>query len=136
MYRLIKAYGIGAIAGIINELVVSKGKHHCIQHFDFKCIISAIFLNLYGWTTLIAVLFLDRIHRYNWSFILKLLILTIMLIVVECVGGQISRKIHKHQTWKYDNSFIPFCDGYCSAVTTVYFIILLILFIKFVYPRL
>ena len=135
MNRLIIAYIIGSIFGIINELIISKCHHHCLKKYDMGCLLSTTILNLYGWVTVFITLFLDKMIKYNFSKLSIIILLIITVVVFECAGGKLSKKINGYQTWKYKEIFIPFCDGYCSIVSTIYFTVLLIIFINYIYPK-
>lgn len=133
--RYIKAYIIASILGIISEFLVTRGQHHCIQNLTMKCIRNGIFLNLYGWSAVIITMLLDFFR--NKSIVLLIGMSIILINCLECIGGQLSSYMHNgKQTWKYDSTMIPTCNGYISIISSAYFTILLGIFILLIYPKL
>lgn len=131
--RYVNAYIIGSILGIISEIIVTKGNHHCVKKLTTQCIRNGIFLNLYGWSAIVITLLLDIFN--NIPFILVLSIILINLI--ECIGGKLSFIMHnKIKTWNYSDDMLPACDGYISVVSSAYFTLLLCMYIIFIYPKL
>ena len=109
-------------------------KHHCVTNFQYKCLLSATIFNLYGWMALITSLIL--IYMNNINKIIPIILIILLIPIVECIGGQFSHIVNGKKTWSYDHTYLPFCDGYVSLITTIYFSIFIILYSIFIHPLL
>ena len=53
----------------------------------------------------------------------------VLLTLIECVGGQISKCYHGRQTWSYADWPLPFADNYaCVPVSIGWFLAALVFF--------
>ena len=140
--KYLLSYLIGVIFGT-TELLMHNNKnknknknYYCNEHVGVTCFVSAAFFNTYGIALVCMTLFLDVARTLNIPFCAKLLFLTIILIIVECVSGKFSKYVHEHRMWHYSKNLIPFCDGFISVATTFYFMLLSVIYMIFVYPNL
>lgn len=144
MNKLLKAYIFGAIFGIVWEYIVATVGHHlfktnnhrCVTKFNVNCLLTMTIFNIYGWAALIMTFLLDRTEKFDLSLLMKAILLTLVVVLIECVGGGISNMIYGYHRWEYGASFVPFCDGYCSIVSTIAFFVIIMLFVIYVYPLL
>ena len=137
----IKSYLIGSLFGILSEIIVSKGNHHCIKsfsnhkityHSNIKCLLSMTIFNLYGWG---AVLLTSLLKLYpNHNTIYFFLFAAVLISLMECIGGKISYIINKKHTWNYPSYYLPTCSGYVSLISTLYFTVMLMFFTYIIYP--
>ena len=131
MHRLLKTYVIGSVLGIFIELAIIGSSHRCVRNFDKGCIKSAIF-NLYGWVAILLTYLMDKTQQ-DYTQVILLSIIGIP--IIECLSGKLSFWSHGYQTWRYGENYIPMCDGYISIKSTLFFVLLAFLFIKFIYPQ-
>lgn len=83
-------------------------------------------LPLYGF---IAVVLYTIHHLYkSESMFIKLIIAFLLINTIECSAGIASFYFNKYQTWKYDNSLIPFCYNYISVGTSIFWTMLSYIF--------
>lgn len=124
MNNLVKyssAFGVGACAGILNELIYNKD-HWCISNPNWKVLLTATVGNLYGWATVISVTFFDIASRKGMSSWGQIAVATTLVAGMEGMAGFISKKFHNGEhKWQYPKSWIPLFDGYVSIVSTLYF---------------
>lgn len=71
-------------------------------------------LPIYGFGGIILL----YIASFNVSIFYKTILATILLTIMECIGGLISYQINKEQTWRYTEGY-PFCFGYNSIFTSI-----------------
>lgn len=133
MSRYAAAFGIGACAGIINELVQNPN-HWAIVNPSWKVPVIATVGNIYGYSTVAATALFDVASRHGINPWLQIVGATIVAVVVEGVAGQVSRRFHggEHK-WNYPDSWVPVAGGYVSLVSTAYFGIGVALFYWLVY---
>lgn len=134
--KYLLSYLIGVIFGTTELLMHNNKNYYCNKHVEIDCFVSAAFFNLYGIALVCMTLFLDIAHTLDIPFCVKMLFLIIILIVVECIGGKISKYVHGHGGWNYSKNLVSFCDGFISVATTFYFMLLATIFMIFVYPHL
>lgn len=131
----LKAYAAGATLGILSEIIVSKGQHHCLKNFTGKCALSATFLNLYGWAAVLLTYLMNKFNCVGWNIIPFTIIAIILVTIMECIGGKLSYFINNgKKTWNYPQSYMCACDGYVSVLSSAYFGVLVLIFAYFVYP--
>ena len=104
MNELLKTYTIASIFGIINEIMVSGGTNHCIEKFDWKCLLSMTVFNIYGWILMIIMLILSRFDKM--SDIWKIILIFFGVLILECVFGKMSYLWHNKQTWNYNDKLL------------------------------
>lgn len=90
--------------------------------------------NIYGIGLIISTLYLDFAQKYKLRLVTNTIIITLLLVGLECIGGQLSYLVNGRKTWNYDSHLVSICDGYVSFPTTSYFMILILTYIKFLYP--
>ncbi len=134
--KLTKAFLIGSVTGIISELVIGGKNHHCVKDFNYKCLLSATIFNIYGWAVVIATLIFFYGNLFRINLFLQLLILLFVIIIFECASGKVSEFINHKKNWHYGRDLIPICDGFVSAVSTFYFLVLIILYRAFIFDSL
>ena len=131
---------LAILFGIFSEIVVSQKE---IDGTIVQNIFKVLFLNVYVYALLIITIIFELMGSNNFktltSSVIGNLLLFIFLFVIisilECIFGKISNVYHNgHQTWKYSPKMIPFCNGYVSVVTSLYFTIFIFLYIRFIYP--
>jgi hypothetical protein len=132
MKQLLIAYLLGSIFGVINEIIISRGQNHCIKNPQIGCLLSLTLFNIYGWATLLITIFLQLTGKVNWIIAMSFSVLIIILI--ECSGGYLSLKFNHYKTWNYPHNFQPFCQGYGSFISTLYFTILMMIYVLYIYP--
>lgn len=93
-------------------------------------------LTIYGWGSVLIVLLYKNLYKmplYN-----KILITVLIIIIFECLVGQLSYKYNKYHTWIYPENHIISCNGYISVyasiVWLVFVIILYLILDNYVYP--
>ena len=119
--RYAASYGIGACAGIINELLQNTN-HWAIVDPSWKVAVIATLGNIYGYSTMAATALFDYASRKGVNPWVQVAMATVAAVVVEGVAGQISLKFHKgEKKWHYPDSWIPLAGGYVSVVSTLYF---------------
>ena len=119
--RYAASYGVGACAGIINELVQNPN-HWAVVNPSWKVPVIATVGNLYGFSTIAATVLFDYASKRNVNPWLQICMATIVAVVIEGIAGQISKKFHKgEKKWQYPKSWLPVCDGFVSLVSTAYF---------------
>lgn len=135
--RYIYSFILGAVGGIVSEIVVSRGKNHCIITPNVDCILTATIANLYGWSAVILTIIFDMFEKLNFhpSF-MALSIALFTILIFECVAGKMSYIYHGYQTWKYDENWYPICQNYVSFRSSLYFLLLIIIFYYTVYLQL
>jgi hypothetical protein len=115
------AFGIGALAGIANE-VVQNPNHWCITKPNPKALVTCTVGNMYGWATVVAVAMFDVASRHGVPAWAQIAIATIGVAAMEGVGGWLSRRFHDgEQKWEYPPCWYPILGGYVSLVSTAYF---------------
>jgi len=128
------AYLIGSLAGILNEMLVSKSarQKHLVNP-NMNDFLTASVFNIYGWSTVALTGFLDiAVKKYNINPVLVVGSGGLLITLIECIGGQISLKYHKKRMWCYNKKYyIPFARGYCSVVSSAYFTFLVFLYYLF-----
>jgi hypothetical protein len=118
--RYAASYGVGAFAGILNELLVNPNNHWAIVNPSWKVSLVATVGNIYGYATMAATGLFDLTSKKGP--VVQIVIATVAAVAIEGVAGLISKKFHKGEhKWKYPKSWIPFFDGYVSVVSTLYF---------------
>ncbi|MDR3539354.1 MAG: hypothetical protein P4L69_00060 [Desulfosporosinus sp.] len=119
--RYAAAYGIGAFAGIINELLVDRD-HWAIVNPTWKVPIIATVGNIYGWSTVGATMLFDYAGRRGVNPWVQIVGATLVAVTIEGIAGQISKQFHNgDKKWHYPDSWIPLFGGYVSVVSTLYF---------------
>jgi uncharacterized membrane protein len=68
-------------------------------------------------------LILDNILKFS-------LVSGIMLTIIECIGGKLSKILTEKRLWNYKKHFMNFCDGYCSLQIFLSWIFLSGIFFK------
>jgi uncharacterized membrane protein len=119
---------IGLLIGYINESIFKQeGFRMNYENFIF---------NIYGWflvlITLLTELLIKGGIKYNKpiDYLITLPIVFTILILFECIAGQISHKWYKMKTWDYNNLFkFTICDGYVSLIPTIFFTIGVMIYI-------
>lgn len=122
--RYASAFGVGAFAGIANELIQNPN-HWCLDSPSLKAIVTFTVGNVYGWSVLITLVFFDMMRKHFprvTSGIALVLIATVLVGLAEGLFGQISKKFHNgKKTWQYPDCWIPMFDGYVSVVSSLFF---------------
>lgn len=131
-FNYLQAYIVGGLLGIVSEIIISRGNHHCINNFTGKCLLSMSIFNLYGWGAVIVTYILKQYNMPVWWLILSS---TILISMMECVGGKLSNYVNNgKKTWNYPDSYIPVCNGYVSLLSSAYFAVMICVFI-YIYHR-
>jgi uncharacterized membrane protein len=78
---------------------------------------------LYGFGYLI-LLFINS-YFDTYSITIKVILSTIALSVLECIGGICSYRYHGYQTWKYHSNI---CYGYVSVYVSLFWALLSFVF--------
>lgn len=134
--RYAAAFGIGALAGIANELAQNR-RHWWLDSPSWKVPISTCVASVYGWSAVIALAFFDAMKRFCpkvKSGVLLILIATVLIGFAEGLFGQVSKQFHGgKKTWQYPESWVPMMDGYVSLVSSAFFGIGIAAFYFFVY---
>lgn len=119
--RLAASFGVGACAGIINELL-QNSNHWAIVNPSWKVPVVATVGNIYGYTTVAATCLFDYGTKKGISSWLQIVMATVLAVSIEGIAGAISKKFHNgEKKWNYPKSWIPIFDGYVSVVSTLYF---------------
>ena len=119
--RYAAAYGIGACAGIVNELLQNPD-HWAVTNPSWKVPVVATVGNIYGYSTVAATALFDFATRRGVNPWLQILGATVLAVAVEGVAGQVSKVFHRgEKKWDYPKSWVPMAGGYVSVVSTVYF---------------
>ena len=138
--KYIIVYIIALIFGWVLESILAK-RILCFNPFSWRCVIQGLFLNghIYG-LLLITVIYqfvLSRGITFDTpSTILGLFVVILIFIsLFECFMGKISYKYHGIKTWNYDNKFrYTSCDGYISVYPTLFFSLILLVYLLVIYP--
>lgn len=119
--RYSAAFGIGALAGIINELAQNPN-HWCVTNPNLKALATCTVGNIYGWATMGAVFTFDAATKRGVPWWVQIVGATLFAVAMEGVAGQISKKFHDgEQKWKYPACWVPMFGGSVSLVSTLYF---------------
>jgi uncharacterized membrane protein len=87
------------------------------------------FLTIYGLGGIILVILFNTLQC---GIIMKSIISTLFISMMECIFGQLSLRYNKYHTWQYPKEYIPTCDGYISVGTSLIWFILCIGFLKLI----
>lgn len=109
--------------GVIIELIYTGGDHHFLTNFNFKCFMTLIFFNLYGWAFVIIFLFKDSLNKLN--IIVQFLIIFFVVTIFEALAGVVSTFVNGKQNWKYTEGG-AFFNGYVSIKTSIIFSVFLL----------
>ena len=131
--RLLFVYIVASLLGILFELTISGGKHHCLSgNPKSNCFLSATVFNVYGWGAVLLYSLIEYINPETPSDNLLVLVLCIIAIsLFECIAGQISLAFYKEKTWNYDNAAYTFCSGYVSLKSIFTFTVPVVLYLGF-----
>lgn len=79
-----------------------------------------------------VILFFIRDHLTHYSMLTKIILAFTLVIIMECLVGQLSYLFFNRQTWRYPEHTVPFCSGYISVGTSLFWLMLIVIFfIKF-----
>lgn len=133
MERLATVFGIGALSGIVNELVQNPN-HWCITSPNAKAVVTCTVGNIYGYSAVAATLLFDAAAKRNVPWWLQVLAATLVVSGIEGVSGAVSKKFHNgKQTWKYPPCWGPLFGGSVSLVSTAYFSVGIMAFYWLIY---
>lgn len=102
-----------------NILVKEPSYDNFSKHLGIQCMPM---LWIYG---LGAVLILALYVYIPGPLIVKILLATIIVNIMECLCGQLSKIVYGRQTWSYASWRIPMCGGYISIITAIFWSILI-----------
>ena len=147
MQIILKSYLVVIILAIVfclfSELIISQKKFGLFNGGTTSDkIFRLLFLNIYIYSLLLITIIFQIIGNKNleqltstlFGNILLFLFLFVLISIIECIGGNISYLYYGRQTWKYEQDMIPFCYGYVSIGTSLYFTFFLFIYIRFIYP--
>ena len=122
MAGYVTAFGVGALAGIANELLQNHN-HWCLTSPNLAKVLATCTIgNIYGWAAMISVGLFGVASRRNIPWWVQVLTATVAIAGVEGAAGVISRKFHDgEQKWKYPACWYPIFGDSVSLVSTVYF---------------
>ena len=109
-----------SIFGYLYETILLN-KHDTNNIFNNKIQI----LPLYGFCVVILIFIYKNV---SGSLLSKILIASIVINLIECLSGLLSYKFYGFQTWNYGKKMFPFCHGYISLVTIIWWSFLISVF--------
>ena len=127
MLKYIIIFLIFSILGWIYEYILfnRRGPDDILNiYFNIKL----PFITLYGLAGVLLILIYENTKEY--SMIIKLLITFIVLNLLECWAGLYTYGVYGFQAWKYDYNRIPFCYGYISIITGLWWTFLSFIIFK------
>lgn len=136
---------LGILFSLFSELIISRKQYVFKNSKDIGIqFLKLIFTNLYVYSLLVItfifqIIGVSNVKQITSSFIgnvLLFLFLFILISLLECIGGKISYSYYKKQNWNYKPRMIPFCNGYVSVVSSLYFTFFLYFYIRFIFPLL
>lgn len=77
-------------------------------------------LTIYGLGGVVLLLLFITLPLPLWG---KILVATVVITLLECLGGQLSLRINGRHTWNYSNKWCPLCDNYVSIETSFYWLL-------------
>lgn len=135
--RYLAAYLVGAIAGLVIELLIGGRRHHCVRRPDLGCLLAATVASLYGYGAVISLAVLDYWDRVpGVSLPVQWLVAMFLVTAFECLAGRVSLRFHGYQTWRYTADMHPACGGSVSVASTLFFGLLFLAFAAWIRPLL
>lgn len=103
-------------------------EHYLLGKEDVTCPLDGVFNTriplcpLYGACGVI-LFFIEA--NFNAPIAVKILLTSVLANIVECIVGLISLKMYKYHKWEYTGWMMPFCCGYASVATFIFWTFLI-----------
>lgn len=91
--------------------------------------INLYLLPIYGVGGIILLFIYENIRQYG--ILVSVISAVLLLNSMECISGLLSYNFYHYKTWNYSETLIPFCYGYTSIVTAIWWGFLSYLFFVF-----
>lgn len=131
MLDYIYTFIIVSFIGWVLEYVITQ-RYKCDTLFKSLTNYCFPLLTIYG---LGAIILLFIAKNYHASLIKKIVISTIIITILECIVGFTSLNYNGYHTWNYPSNWLPFCDGYVSLTSIIWWGLLISLF-YYIYEKL
>lgn len=112
-------------------------EHYLLNLKNYDKIISDFFgfnvplFPIYGIAGIILFFIYDSYYFRNFSLFQKVIIASILVNLMECIGGQISELMYKKHVWDYRSFPFAMCNGYISLFTALWWTFLIFIIYLF-----
>lgn len=120
--RYLVAYAIGTVVGVVNEFL-QKPHQPCYTNPKYSHTLTCGAANVYGWSLVALTGAFDLAVACKAPTWLPLVMVAPVLTATEALAGKISGWYFGEQRWKYPPNYLPACNGYISALSSLYFAI-------------
>ncbi len=116
-----------SVVGFLYESVIGVQTSKCGDSIMNMFNLCLPMLTIYGFGAVALVFFRDIFPDMHIIFLS--IIATILITIMECIGGQLSLRYNGYQTWDYVDGKYEVCDGYIAPhISSVWFIFILIFY--------
>lgn len=122
LLEYIMVFIIFSVLGWAYECILKK-KRFYNTHIKKYLNINLPMMHIYGIGA--VILYYVAKNFKDCSLLYKILLASLLINTMECMGGLISYQMHGFYTWNYNNKFMPLCCGYVSLTTAVWWTLLI-----------